>query len=52
MICLQYNKPSELAVPEGLEVLSDSTETLVSRAYRYYYSCNFQRCHDLTTQSV
>ncbi|KAK2165875.1 hypothetical protein NP493_1345g00047 [Ridgeia piscesae] len=46
----KYNEPSDLTVPEGLEVFSHSVSILVSRAERFYYNCHFQKCYNLTIQ--
>lgn len=46
---LQYNKPSDLVVPEMVNGLQDNLDVVVSLAERHYYNCDFKMCYKLTS---
>ncbi|KAJ0070144.1 hypothetical protein NL108_002451, partial [Boleophthalmus pectinirostris] len=48
-LSLQYNKPSELVVPEMVTGLQDNLDVVVSLAERHYYNCDFKTCFKLTS---
>lgn len=45
----QYNKPSDLVVPEMVNGLQDNLDVVVSLAERHYYNCDFKMCYKLTS---
>lgn len=46
---IQYNKPSDLVVPEMVNGLQDNLDVVVSLAERHYYNCDFKMCYKLTS---
>lgn len=46
---LQYNKPSDVVVPEMVNGLKDNLDVVVSLAERHYYNCDFKMCYKLTS---
>lgn len=46
---LQYNKPSDLVVPEMVNGLQENLDVVVSLAERHYYNCDFKMCYKLTS---
>lgn len=49
---MQYNKPSDLVVPEMVNGLQDNLDVVVSLAERHYYNCDFKMCYKLTSMYV
>lgn len=49
LFCMQYNKPSDLVVPEMVNGLQDNLDVVVSLAERHYYNCDFKMCYKLTS---
>lgn len=45
----QYNKPSEIVVPDIVNGLQDNLDVVVSLAERHYYNCDFKMCYTLTS---
>uniref|UniRef100_A0A3P8S0K2 Cell division cycle 16 homolog (S. cerevisiae) n=1 Tax=Amphiprion percula TaxID=161767 RepID=A0A3P8S0K2_AMPPE len=45
----EYNKPSDLVVPEMVNGLQDNLDVVVSLAERHYYNCDFKMCYKLTS---
>lgn len=48
-LLFQYNKPSEMVVPDIVNGLQDNLDVVVSLAERHYYNCDFKMCYSLTS---
>ena len=49
MFCpAQYEKPSDVTVPDGLEVFTENDDVILANAERRYYNCDFRGCFQVT----